>query len=358
MLLVAPGAGGVPGDPTPPEVTPHIVGTAGALGWYRSNVTVNWTILDPESIILGTDCVLATTLTVDTPGTRLSCKAWSDGGETTKAITIKLDKTPPAVGGVPDRAPNPSGWYTSPLTVSFAGSDATSGIAIATCSSVSYSGPDTAAAITGGSCSDVAGNIASAAHSFKYDATAPSFISVQRKQGNRSVQLAWRTSSDTRLVEILRAPGRNGQGESIIYRGSRTGYRDTGLVVGRKYEYRVRALDEAANQAEHVVKLVATGALLSPAPGALVSLKALPMLIWTPVKKASYYNLQLVRGSRVLSTWPVRPGFRLRRTWTYRGQRHRLRPGVYRWYVWPGRGRLSAGRYGRLLGSSTFVVTK
>jgi hypothetical protein len=31
---------------------------------------------------------------------------------------------------------------------------------------------------------------------------------------------------------------------------------------------------------------------------------------------------------------------------------------VYRWYVWPGFGRISAARYGRLLGSSTFVVAK
>ena len=70
MLLVAPSAGGVPGDPTPPEVTPTIVGTAGAAGWYRSNVTVNWSIVDPESIILDTECDLATTLTTDTPGTQ------------------------------------------------------------------------------------------------------------------------------------------------------------------------------------------------------------------------------------------------------------------------------------------------
>ncbi len=356
MLLVAPSAGGVPGDPTPPEVTPTVVGTAGNPGWYRSNVTVNWSIVDPESIILGTECVLATTLTTDTPGTRISCKAWSDGGETTKAITIKLDKTPPAVSGLPDRVPTPSGWYTAPLAVSFTGTDATSGIA--GCSSAIYGGPDNAAASASGSCTDAAGNVAGATHSFKYDATAPSFSSVQTKPGNRSVQITWRASSDTRLVEILRAPGRGAQGETVVYRGSTTGYRDTGLTAGRKYEYRVRGFDEAANRAEHVVKLVATGALLSPAPGAHVSLKALPTLVWTPVKKTSYYNLQLMRGKRVLSAWPVRPGFQLRRTWIYRGRRYRLSPGVYRWYVWPGKGRLSAGRYGRLLGSSTFVVTK
>ena len=44
-LLLTPNAGGavdVPGDPTPPVVTPLITGTLGTNGWYVSNVTVNW----------------------------------------------------------------------------------------------------------------------------------------------------------------------------------------------------------------------------------------------------------------------------------------------------------------------------
>jgi hypothetical protein len=48
----------------------------------------------------------------------------------------------------------------------------------------------------------------------------------------------------------------------------------------------------------------------------------------------------------------------LPRSWQYHGRRYKLRPGTYRWYVWPGRGRLSAGRYGELLGASSFVVTR
>jgi hypothetical protein len=51
-LLVVPGAAGVPnvpGDPTPPVVTPVITGTQGDAGWYTTNVTVNWSISDPES---------------------------------------------------------------------------------------------------------------------------------------------------------------------------------------------------------------------------------------------------------------------------------------------------------------------
>jgi hypothetical protein len=353
LFLLTPSAGGVPGDPTPPEITPTIIGTLGGAGWYRSNVTVNWAIVDPQSIILGTDCALATTLTADTLGTRLACRAWSDGGETTKSVTIRVDKTPPSASASADRQPDANGWYNRLLTVTALGTDATSGIAA--CSSGQYAGPDNVSALVAGSCSDIAGNVTPTSFSFKYDATAPSVTALSAKVGNRSVQIAWRKSIDTQIVEVLRAPGRDGQGETVVYRGSETGFRDTGLVVGRKYEYRVIGVDEALNRAEQKVDIVATGALLSPAPAERVT--APPNLVWTAVRRASYYNVQLIRGRKVLSAWPARPSFQLRRTWIYKGRRYRLRPGVYRWYVWPGYGRVSAARYGRPLGSSTFVVS-
>jgi hypothetical protein len=354
-LLVAPGAGSVPGDPTPPVITPVTFGTLGLNGWYRSNVTVNWTIADPESIILYTSpgCN-ATTLSADTAGTQLTCEATSDGGTTIVRKTLKLDKTAPAASGAPERAPNASGWYTAPLSVFFSGTDATSGLA--GCSAARYWGPDNATASVAGSCSDVAGNVTAAAVPFKYDATPPSLSAVTKKLGKRSVQLAWRPSTDIRRVEILRAPGRNGEGQTVVYQGTATTYRDTGLVPARTYRYRVTGFDEAENRSEHTIDIMATGALLSPAPGTQVTNP--PQLVWTAVNGASYYNVQLMRaGRKVLSAWPLRTRLQLRRTWRYNGRRYRLRPGVYRWYIWPGYGRISAARYGRLLGGSTFVVT-
>ncbi len=345
MLLLAPQAAG-----TPPEITVSIFGTLGSNGWYRSNVTISWTVVGAQS---STGCD-AVTVAVDTPGTKITCSAINGLDETTKSVTIKLDKTAPTTVAVPARQPDANGWYNQPVTITFAGTDATSGIA--GCSSGQYGGPDNATASVAGSCADNAGNAASATLAFKYDATAPSLFAVTTRRGNRSAELAWRKSTDTRVIEVLRSPGRDGQGETVVYRGSETGFRDTGLVVGRKYEYRVAGVDEAANRAEHKVDLVATGPLLSPAPAERVTTP--PRLVWTAAKGASYYNLQMFfRGRKVLSAWPPRPGFLLRRTWIYNGRRHRLRPGVYRWYIWPGFGRISASRYGRLLGSSTFVVT-
>jgi hypothetical protein len=354
ILVVAPGASGLPAAL---GIQYTITGTPGTNGWYVSNVTVKWTVTGET----GTQGCDTQTLTVDTPGQTITCHAWNDTPpgppveeDTSSSVTIRLDKTPPSVSIALERQPDANGWYNRPFTIAWAGADATSGIA--GCTATRYAGPDNSNGLAAGSCTDKAGNGAGSSFPFKYDTTAPTVFAVSTKPGNRSVELSWRTSADTRLVEVLRSPGRNGQGESVVYRGPEKGIRDTGLTVGRIYEYRITGVDEAANRAEHSIKLVATGALLSPPPAAHVT--SPPTLVWTPVKRASYYNLQLVRGRKVLSVWPLRTTFRLRRTWTYKGRRYRLRPGLYRWYVWPGFGRISAARYGRLLGSSTFVVTK
>lgn len=349
MLLVAPGAatGG------PPIITPQIFGTLGLNGWYTSNLTINWAFDGPVESSTGCEAV---TISADTPGRTFTCSAVREGFTTTVTKTFKVDKTAPAVSAALERQADANGWYNRPLTVGWVGTDATSGVE--SCSSVRYAGPDNAIAIVSGLCRDYAGNTAGSSVTFKYDATPPTVFAVTTRLGNRMAEVSWRASSDTHSVEILRAPGRNGQGQTVVYRGSEAGYRDTGLTVGQKYEYKVTGIDEAANRTDHTLNIVATGPLLSPAPGARVSITAPPRLVWTPAKKASYYNVQLIRGRRVLSVWPARPGFQLRRTWIYNGRRYRLQPGVYRWYVWPGIGRISAAKYGKLLGSSTFVVVK
>ncbi|HET6643199.1 MAG TPA: hypothetical protein VFG93_07980 [Gaiellaceae bacterium] len=345
-FLVVPNAAAVP-----PEVTVTITGTLGLNGWYRSNVTVSWQVVGEDNSSPGCN---TQTLITDTPGTKITCTASSGGDETSKSVTIKLDKTAPAVNVAASRPPDANGWYNHALTVAFSGTDATSGIA--SCSAAGYEGPDNPSAAVAGSCADNAGNSTGVSFPFKYDATAPAIFAVITKLGNRSALVTWRKSSDTQTVEVLRAPGRQGEGESVVYRGTATGFLDTGLAIGRKYEYRVTGIDQAANRSERAVNLVATGPLLSPLPGAL--LKGPATLDWIPLRRATYYNLQIVRGRKVLSAWPAQSSFRLRRTWSYNGRRYRLRPGKYRWYVWPGYGRISASHYGRLLGSSTFVVTK
>lgn len=79
----------------------------------------------------------------------------------------------------------------------------------------------------------------------------------------------------------------------------------------------------------------------SPRAGAVVPTP--PLLRWRAVSRARYYNVQLYRGNRkILSAWPRRARFQVRRSWSFRGRRYALRPAFYRWYVWPNYGR----RYG------------
>jgi len=80
------------------------------------------------------------------------------------------------------------------------------------------------------------------------------------------------------------------------------------------------------------------------------------MLRWTPVRNATYYNVQLYNGGKVLSAWPAHARLRLGRRWRFGGHLHRLKPGRYRWYVWPGFGPRSAARYGPMVGKGKFVI--
>lgn len=141
-----------------------------------------------------------------------------------------------------------------------------------------------------------------------------------------------------------------------VYRGAAQSFTDTRLKNGTRYQYAVTGYDEAENSVARAVQARPTAPLFAPAAGARVS--APPRLSWAPVERAAYYNVQLWRGGKILSAWPMRSSLQLKRSWTHEGRRYRLTPGRYRWYVWPGYGRRAARNYGRLLGSSSFVVIR
>jgi hypothetical protein len=356
VFLLSAGASGrpaVPTDTTPPEVTPVQYGTLGTNGWYVTNVTINWVVQDPESPIRESNGCGAHTLVADTVGTSFTCYARSDGGETQKTVTIRRDATPPTVTAVPARSPDANGWYRSALTVTFSGSDATS--AIASCTQATYAGPDSSNTSVSGTCRDNAGNQSAASYALKYDATPPVLGALSVKPANRKAHLRWKAPEDASSVVLVRSPGLKGAAESVVFNGTglSRGYTDRGLRPGRNYLYRLTAADAAANQASKTLEFLARGALLFPAPGERVTRP--PLLVWEQARGASYYNVILIRGRKVFSAWPVRARIRLPRAWTYHGRRYKLRPGTYSWYVWPGRGPLSAGQYGKSLGGSTFT---
>jgi hypothetical protein len=105
------------------------------------------------------------------------------------------------------------------------------------------------------------------------------------------------------------------------------------------------------------VSALPTRALIAPLSGA--SLSSPPLLKWTAIAKASYYNVQIfMNGHKVLSTWPHASSFRLTQAWKFGGVKRQLAPGTYTWYVWPGFGSLAAANYGRLIGKGTFKIVR
>ena len=143
-----------------------------------------------------------------------------------------------------------------------------------------------------------------------------------------------------------------------MYRGATESFTDTRLRNGHRYRYVVTLIDQAGNRSAAVTSAVPTDSpLLLPANGARLS--SAPMLVWKPVKRARYYNAQLLRGQRkVLSRWPRTTRLQLHERWRFQGRVHRLVRGHYCWYVWPGFGPRSKRDYGRQLGKSCFTVTR
>jgi hypothetical protein len=143
-------------------------GSPGDNGWYVTDVSV--AIQTPGAS--DTSCPTVKTFRASTD--TLDCTATDGVATVTFHLQFKIDKDKPTVtGATPDRQANANGWYNAPVTVTLAGSDATSGVA--SCQQLTYNGGDSATASVSGTCRDVAGNI-SAPFSFalKYDATPPS----------------------------------------------------------------------------------------------------------------------------------------------------------------------------------------
>lgn len=89
-------------DSTPPVIVPEVKGALGNNGWYRSNVTVSWSLTDPESGIASSTGCNTVTLTADTAGTTLTCLATNGAGlSTSDSVTIKIDRRPPVIAGMP-----------------------------------------------------------------------------------------------------------------------------------------------------------------------------------------------------------------------------------------------------------------
>jgi len=193
-------------DKTAPTVTatavkgPDFTDTYTADTWTNKDVRVTFTCADNTggSGLTAGSADQVKNFTTETSSTTASFDGTcADNAGNTAAASdfgpIKIDKTAPTVTADADRDPDHNGWYNHVLTVSFSGTDETSGIA--NCDAdVNYSGPDNADKNLSGSCTDDAGNSASDTFNFKYDATKPT-ISGTKSPGPNS--FGWNNGSVT-----------------------------------------------------------------------------------------------------------------------------------------------------------------
>jgi hypothetical protein len=324
-------------------------------GWYTSSVAVSWVWTPDNDGSNPTSGCTPHAYAVNT-SSMASCTVRGPLGTTSVAVPIHVEISSPTVAGAPTRGPDSNGWYNHPVTIAFGGSSFSG---IASCTSAIYSGPSTPSARASGSCTDNAGKTVTATSApFAYAATPPA-LGMSADTGDRVTVVNWRMSdvAPSSRYELIRQPGLHGKRQSVLYKGLNTSFRDRRVDNGVRYRYTVNALDAAGNGAVSTIVVRPGLRLLAPTPEAQMT--APPLLRWTAVRGASYYNVQLFRGKRkVLSMWPGSATLQLQAIWRFRRHRYHFKPGTYRWYVWPGYGKRSAARYGHKVGTSTFTVNK
>jgi hypothetical protein len=342
-------------DGTPPLVTDAAADRApDGNGWYRAPVEVEFQGDDVTSGIA--DCTSPTYSGPEGASARVIGTCTDNAGNRSApfGFPLRYDTTGPDITGArPGRKPDHGRWYTRPVLWQFRAADTLSGLD--GCEPLRYSGPDGLDARATAFCRDRAGNESTRTFTFAYDATPPARPAVVAATGDRRVRLLVTTASDTKSIVVRRRPGRRGRKSWLLYRGAPKHVTDRHVRNGRQYRYTVTARDAAGNWSRRGITLRPGPQLLAPAPEAVVT--APPLLDWTPVRRARYYNVQLRRnGRKVLSAWPARSELQLGPQWRYRGRERTLEPGTYRWEVWPGLGSRRAARYGRRIGRGTFTV--
>ncbi len=136
-------------DTAPPSTTPALSGASGQGGWYISPVVVTLNAADAISGIASTTLNSLPYIgpaTVSTQGTTtVTFRSADNAGnvEATGTSSFNIDSVTPISAAALAGATGDNGWYTSPVTITLTGSDATSGLSQLVLNGTPYSDPVT-----------------------------------------------------------------------------------------------------------------------------------------------------------------------------------------------------------------------
>lgn len=120
-------------DTTGPVIRESVIGNLGGNGWYTSDVTLSWSVTDAESDIASERGCEAVSITQDQQATTYTCEATNGAGITSRqSVTIKRDRSAPAVAPILIGQQGANGWHTSDVDLSWDVTDTVSGIVSST----------------------------------------------------------------------------------------------------------------------------------------------------------------------------------------------------------------------------------
>ena len=360
-------------DTTPPSLAPHpdvVVGQQSPQG-----AVVNYTppaatdLADPSPEVA---CQPASGATFPLGETQVSCVAEDAEGLTspTETFTVVVQAGPtPAKPGIATTVPRLTNRSSAEFDL-----DAQTGLIVecrldgplgagsfSPCSAdspQSYSGLVDGTYLFTVQVTNSIGNVNQASYGWTVDRTAPAPVArFSARPGFRRVALSWTKpiDADYDRVRLWRKRGATGSWIRLVDRVTAASFTDTTVANHVSYRYRIASLDRAGN-ASPVGEVTAwPGPILTPRYGEIVH--SPPLVDWRPVRRATYYNMQLWRGGKkILSVWPVTSQYRLRSSWVFKGRRHVLSDGQVSVFVWAGFGPKAAVRYGPLYGRTVFRV--
>lgn len=203
-----------PVDNTPPAITASISGTLGDNDWYKSPVSVAFTVTDNESAITSTTGCGTPNFSGDTPSGSAACSATSAGGTSNKTVTFKIDQTVPTVTYTGN-----AGTYnlTENVAITCSAADAMSGVASTTCANVSGmaytfgAGSHTYSATA----TDKAGNVGSGSTSFTIVVTYDGLCELVQQLASHT-GIAKSLCAKLRNAEAAEARGQLGAKTNIL----------------------------------------------------------------------------------------------------------------------------------------------